>query len=1181
MSLSIYSINAQGLKNTSSRYNLIKFINGMKPSIVCVQETNINTISDSKLIIPNYLSYYNSATALGSGTVIYTSQNIQILNTGIVTPGKVQHLTFQLPNSNPITIFNVHLSHNNKEAITMITSIENVIGNIGNHDFILAGDWNYVDNPTLDKKNCMTQRKMVRIRMRSLLDKEGLTDTFRYLYPKAKIYTHTGYNLNRPESRLDRIYVSGSLVPKLQKAGILPSFSDHRIAISCFSFSSGTRSAYWKFDNHLLRMDEFKEQVKDTLMDFIDNPNKSFSKYEFLKFKIKELAMVFRIKEVIRTRTHVNNISKIVQTNSANNYSLFQELVSVQNRGILSNILNPDTQLLKIPNSLSELTIDRALEDRTRSEKIRIISDFFTQAFGRVQVEDTDGSDFLNDLPRLSESEAERLEEEVNIQEILRGIGQMGKGKCPGLDGLTAEFFQAFSGPMSKILLWLWNEICDTGEMPKSLRTGITTLIYKKGDALDLNNWRPVTMSNIDYKVFAHVFKNRILQLLPKLIGPYQTCNIPGRSIFDNLHFIRDNVDMDGAILSIDQAGAFNNVDHNYLICALKAYGFPESFCKSIKIMYNEIQILVNAGGDLVGPIPYQKGVKQGDPMAGLLYMLALEPLLRRLHTGMRAISPSPFPRNPDTNMSCYADDTNLFISHLEQFSIIDSELAQFSRYSGGKINVNKTELLLCGNWEKICHRTPYVANSDGIKILGIWFGKAANRNWENLLTKFRQKMDLYSARSTATSFHSKAQVLNRYLLPILWYVLKVLDPPAEFVTSIRRLSEEYLWGPRKHWVKRLFVYTPKELAGLGVKDPEVQILAMRMRDTMRVFTASLNPFFLNDHVNRVRSVVMSNHPQNIPFYENMRLRYNIIRFRFKTITGELLRGLGVQNVCVFPDLGCEQLLELGLMNVNSVLNWNGDTGTLSAARKRKLDNNLIIFREKLRIFQDECTIEEHQILTFTCDNPVMQIDKITSRNLYPAAFLSIFKLNQISNGDLNKMRGDKWSNIAQSQISNPEKDVTWRLRHNSLLTFGLASRMGLCTQEKCQFCTVIKPNSFHMIHCASTKEFWEFIWKLITNMGISTALGTKLNGFSKSPIGNIVVFLSHCVLYNRMLYTINSGRTDYDLINNFRQRLSERLYLEYSLSNISKVELTLFNMRWNGGLGLFEICNNDIVIQI
>jgi len=1167
MSLSIYSINAQGLKNTSNRYNLIKFINGMRPSIVCIQETNINTISDSKLIIPNYLSYYNSAAALGSGTVIFTSQNIKVLNSDIVTPGKVQYLTFKLPNCNPITMFNVHLSHNNKEALNMINSIENVIRNIGIHDFVLAGDWNYVDNPVLDKKNCMTERKMVRTRMKSLLENSGLIDTFRYLYPEAKIYTHTGYNLNRPESRLDRIYVSGSLVPNIQKASILPSFSDHRIVNSCFSFSNGGRSAYWKFDNHLLKLDYFKEQVEDIMMDFINSPNKSFSKYELLKFKIKQLSMEFRMKEVIRVQTHVDTISKTVHKHSADNYSLFQELISVQNRGILSNILNPDTQLLKIPNFFSELTIDRAMEDRTRSEKTQIITEFFMKAFGRVRVEDPEGTDFLNDLPCLSECEAERLEEEVTIPEIIKGIDQMGKGKCPGLDGLTAEFFQAFSGSMSKILLWLWNEICDKGVMPRSLRTGITTLIYKKGDALDLNNWRPVTMSNIDYKVFAHVFKNRILDLLPKLIGPYQTCNVPGRSIFDNLHFIRDNVEMNGAILSIDQAGAFNNVDHLYLTSVLKAYGFPEFFCKSIKIMYDEIRILVNVGGDLVGPIPYQKGVKQGDPMASLLYILALEPLLRRLHTGMRAISPSPFPRSPDTNISCYADDTNLFISHVDQFPLIDSELANFSKYSGGRINVNKTNLYLCGDWEKICHRTPYTANSYGIKILGIWFGKAICRNWEDLLTKYRQKLDIYSARSTATTFHSKAQVLNRYLLPILWYVLKVLDPPADFITSIRRLSEEYLWGPRKHWVKRLFVYAPQQLAGLGIKHPDVQILTMRMRDTIRVFTSSQNLYFLNGYVQSVRSVVMLNQPTSIPFYENMRRKYNIIRFRFKTITSELLGDLGVKNVSVFPGLRNEEFLELGLTTVDSVLNWNGDTGILSSARKRKLEANQKIFREQLQEIQ-EFQVEDSKALEFTCENPAMDIGKITNRNLYPAAFFGIFQPDQISNGELNKMRGDKWSNIVKSQISNPEKDVTWRLRHNSLLTFSLASRMGLYTSDDCHYCNVRKPNSFHIIHCVSTKNFWEMIWKLITNMGISASMGTKLNGFSKSGLGNIIVFLAHSVLYNRILYTINSGKADYDLISIFKQRLSERLLLEYNLSNSSKAELLLFKMRWNGGLG-------------
>ncbi len=140
---------------------------------------------------------------------------------------------------------------------------------------------------------------------------------------------------------------------------------------------------------------------------------------------------------------------------------------------------------------------------------------------------------------------------------------------------------------------------------------------------------------------------------------------------------------------------------------------------------------------------------------------------------------------------------------------------------------------------------------------------------------------------------------------------------------------------------------------------------------------------------------------------------------------------------------------------------------------------------------------------------------------------------------------------------------------------------MGLCVQEDCQFCGVRKPNSFHMIHCISTKEFWEFIWKTVFNMGISVSSGTKLNGFSNNKLGNIIVFLGHSVLYNRNLYTINSGKTDYDLIAGFKQRLNEKLFLEYSLSSISKSEIEIFKIKWNGGLGLFEICNTTLIMTI
>jgi len=220
--------------------------------------------------------------------------------------------------------------------------------------------------------------------MKSLINNMNLVDTFRYLYPKVKAYTHVGYNHNRPESRLDRIYISIPLLNKLQKSAILPSFSDHLIVNTCLTFTGGTRSAYWKFDNQLLQLDDFKEKVSDVLTEFLETTSKSFGTYELLKFNIKKVSMYYRMKELMRFKAHVNNISKLISKDPSNSASLFQDYVSGQSRGISANILNPDAQNFKIPDSLTELTIDRALEAKTTMEKSEMVSGFFRDSFRQV-----------------------------------------------------------------------------------------------------------------------------------------------------------------------------------------------------------------------------------------------------------------------------------------------------------------------------------------------------------------------------------------------------------------------------------------------------------------------------------------------------------------------------------------------------------------------------------------------------------------------------------------------------------------------------------------------------------------------------------------------------------------------------------------------------------------------------
>ena len=72
--------------------------------------------------------------------------------------------------------------------------------------------------------------------------------------------------------------------------------------------------------------------------------------------------------------------------------------------------------------------------------------------------------------------------------------------------------------------------------MPSALNEGNITTLYKgKGDPMKLNNRRPITLLNCDYKIYTHIINKRMLKILPSLIGSTQCGFVPGRMILDNI----------------------------------------------------------------------------------------------------------------------------------------------------------------------------------------------------------------------------------------------------------------------------------------------------------------------------------------------------------------------------------------------------------------------------------------------------------------------------------------------------------------------------------------------------------------------------------------------------------------------------------------------------------------------
>ena len=150
-----------------------------------------------------------------------------------------------------------------------------------------------------------------------------------------------------------------------------------------------------------------------------------------------------------------------------------------------------------------------------------------------------------------------------------------------------------------------------------------------------IQQYRPICLLNVSFKIFTKVATNRLNSVADHVVRPYQTTFMQGRNILDGVVILHETVhemhrkNMSGVVFKVDFEKAYDKVKWSFLQQALSMKGFFEKWHKWIQIFVTGGSVAIKVNDDIGHYFQTKKGLRQGDPMS---------PVLFNIVTGMLAI---------------------------------------------------------------------------------------------------------------------------------------------------------------------------------------------------------------------------------------------------------------------------------------------------------------------------------------------------------------------------------------------------------------------------------------------------------------------------------------------------------------------------------------------------------------
>jgi hypothetical protein len=436
-------------------------------------------------------------------------------------------------------------------------------------------------------------------------------------------------------------------------------------------------------------------------------------------------------------------------------------------------------------------------------------------------------------------SEAAGLYNPVTLTELKNNLSLLKKEKSPGPDGWTVEFFSHFFDLVGSDLLLMVEDARIKGKISSSLNSTFLVLIPKKDNPSSFNDFRPISLCNLVYKLISKVISTQIKPVLERCLSSEQLGFLKGRRIHDAIGVARECIHsifqkkQKALVMKIDLKHAFDSIDWDFLRLILLSVGFGIKFTDWIMSCISSANLSVLINGEASRFFKSERGLLQGCPLSPYLFILVLEgPSLHLSKNVVEHHITSIKVSNLHKIVHLMFVDDIILLSKADvtEWTALLDILQLFCTASGLSIHPMKSIVhywdLSASDLSTLKGFIPssFFDLSLGFRYLGYRLkpGASSATDWTWLVSSFERKIGFWCNKWL--SLGGRLILVKTVLQSLVVYWMLLERIPAKIITMLRRLSFNFLWNDqagnrRFHLCNWQTLSRPKREGGWGLKN--------------------------------------------------------------------------------------------------------------------------------------------------------------------------------------------------------------------------------------------------------------------------------------------------------------------------------------------------------------------------